>query len=146
MRNPKSIAMLAVIGLMAFGLGATVSQDAIADQKSMVGSWVVEVSPNGPPDFTNLVTFTVDGSIINSDPDIGTGHGAWIQTGVRTFATTFSHLVPPDMISVRSSALTVDQGGDEATGPFETFLVIPDGTEIPLFDGTAELTRITVGE
>ena len=50
------------------------------------------------------------------------------------------------MITVRSSALIADPGGDEATGPFETFLVLPDGTEIFLFDGEVEFTRIAVDE
>jgi hypothetical protein len=46
-------------------------QNAIADDTSIVGSWVVQVLPNppGPPPFKNLSKLTIDGGNMNSDGD-----------------------------------------------------------------------------
>jgi hypothetical protein len=122
----KPIVAIIVLALVV-SLGALTPVDATAGQKSLVGSWIVDVTPDqpGPPPFRNLVTITSDGTIVNTAPEFGTGHGISKKTGPREFAGKFLHLVPvghpfgEGTITV-TSTLTVDKDGDTATGPFTT--------------------------
>jgi hypothetical protein len=130
-------------------------QNAIADDTSIVGSWVVQIFPNppGPPSFKNLSTLTKDGGIINYVPTFGGGHGVWKKVGNRTFAVKFLILVPAGFdppfpaeatITVSAESLTLDKQGDELTGSFQTVIAHPTtGEEISSFDDTVILTRIT---
>jgi hypothetical protein len=140
---------VAIIGLVATVLlGALTPTDSTAGQKALVGSWIVDVTPDppGPPPFRNLGTLTSDGLDLNFDPEFGAGHGIWKKTGPREFAVKFVHVVPAShpigegTITV-TSTLTVDKDGDTATGPFTSVF---DTTNLQTtFTGTVVLTRIT---
>jgi hypothetical protein len=145
-RRTVPIVVLALIIL----LGALTPADSAAGQKSLVGSWIVDVMPDqpGPPPVRNLVTTTSDGTTVNTDPEFGTGHGIWKKTGPREFAGKFLTLIPvghpfgEGTITV-TSTLTVDKDGDTATGPFTTVF---DATNFQAtVTGTVVLTRITFG-
>jgi hypothetical protein len=121
----------------------------------IVGSWIVEVSPNppGPSPFKNLGTFTEDGGNINSDPSFGGGHGLWKKVGPRTYAIKLLTIVPPNfdppfpsesILTVSSDALMLNLQGDELKGSFKSFLTPPNGQTQFLFDGTVKLNRITL--
>ena len=120
----------------------------------IVGSWIVEVSPNppGPSPFKNLGTFTEDGCNINSDPSFGGGHGLWKKVGPRTYAIKFLTIVPPGfdppfppeaILTVSSEALILNLQGDEMKGSFKSLFTPPNGQTQFLFDGTVKLNRIT---
>jgi hypothetical protein len=157
MSAKKTITSLILTGVLTVLVGTLHAQHAIADDTSIVGSWVVQVFPNppGPPPFKNLATATRDGGNINYDPSFGGGHGVWKKVGHRTYAVKFLQLVPPGFdppfplettITVSSEPLTLNKEGDELTGPFQTVFTHPTtGEEIASFDGTVVLTRITVG-
>ena len=158
MKTKKTIAVLMLTGVLTSLCGVLQPQNALAAEKSIVGSWIVQVFPNppGPPPFKNLVTCTKDGGNINSDPMFGGGHGVWEKVGHRKFAAKFLTLVPPGFdppfplettITVSAESLTLNKEGDEITGPFQTVLTHPTtGEELASFDGTVILTRITVGK
>ena len=129
-------------------LGALTPMDVTAEQKSLVGSWIVDVMPDppGPPPFRNLATNTSDGLVLNTAPELGTAHGIWTKTGSRQFAVKFIHLASMSSpfgegtVTV-TSTVTVDRDGDTATGPFTTVF---DTTTLQVtVTGTVVLTRIT---
>jgi hypothetical protein len=143
-RPTMAIIVLASILL----LGALTPVNVTAGQKSLVGSWIVDVTPDqpGPPPLTNIATNTSDGLVLNTDPEFGTGHGIWTKTGPRQFAVKFIHLVPvgsqfgAGTVTV-TSAVTANKDGDTATGPFTTVF---DTTALQAtVTGTVVLTRIT---
>jgi len=153
----KTIAILFLTGVVLYG--ALNPQHAIANDNSIVGSWIVHILPNppGPPGpIRNLATFTKDGGTINSDPSFGGGHGVWEMVGSRTFAVKFLTLVPPGFdppfppestITVTADALILDREGDELTGPFLVVITHPlTGQQLFSYDGTVILTRITLGK
>ena len=61
------MALLMLTGVLTVLCAVLQPQNALAAEKSIVGSWIVQVFPNppGPPPFKNLGTFTKDGGDIN---------------------------------------------------------------------------------
>lgn len=155
MSATKPLAILSVTAVLTMLFGTLHPPYALADDTSIVGSWVVQVFPNppGPPPFKNLVTSTRDGGNINYDPTLGAGHGVWKKVGNRMFAAKFLTLFPPgfdppfppETTSTVSALLTLNETGDEGTGPFQTVITHPTtGEEIASFTGTVVVTRITI--
>lgn len=73
---------------------------ACADEKDIVGSWLLTITPGGAPQFNALGTFGVDGTFTGvNQGDICCGsnssgdHGAWKKMRDREFALTFLQLV-----------------------------------------------------
>ena len=147
-KTMKTIAITCALAI----LGAMTPQDALADHKknSLVGSWVVVGTPNtGAPPFTNLGTIHKDGTIVNSDPDFGGGHGVWKRVGDRKYAVRFLTLVPgtspffpPYSLITVKGVITVGKGGDTASGPFFTTFEDPNGNLLFTSEGTVDFTRI----
>jgi hypothetical protein len=143
----KTRLTVVVIGLVVVLLGALMPVDSFAADKSLVGSWTIDVIPDQPefPAGRNIGTITSDRTMIITDPEFGTGHGIWKKTGLREFAVKFLALVPvghpvgEGTISVTSS-VTVDKDGDTATGPFTT--VVDAANLQETVTGTVVLTRI----
>jgi hypothetical protein len=143
----KTRPALVLIGLLVVLLSAMTPVDVIAAERSLVGSWIIDVMPDqpGPPPGRNVGTITSDRTMIITDPEFGTGHGIWKKTGPREFAVKFLVLVPvghpvgEGTITV-TSPVTVDKDGDTATGPFTTVVDAADLQET--VTGTVVLTRI----
>ena len=143
----KTRLAVVVIGLVVVLLGALTPVDSIAAEKSLVGSWIIDVMPDEPglPPGRNIGTITSDRTVIITDPEFGTGHGIWKKTGPREFAVKFLALVPvghpvgEGTITV-TSPVTVDKDGDTATGPFTT--VVDAANLQASITGTVVLTRI----
>jgi hypothetical protein len=143
------MASVALFGVLSAG-------NATADDNSIVGSWVVNITfdPPGPPPVRNLATFTKDGGNLASDPDFGSGNGVWKKVGPKTFATKFLTIVPTGfdppfppgtIITVTAHSLVLDKSGDVATGPFQTVFADPtNGAVIVSLTGSVILTRITL--
>ena len=143
----KTRLAVVVIGLVVVLLGTLTPVDSIAAEKSLVGSWIIDVIPDQPeiPPGRNIGTIISDRTLIITDPEFGTAHGIWKKTDPREFAIKFLALVPvghpvgEGTITVTSS-VTVDKDGDTATGPFTTVL---DAANLQAtVTGTAVLTRI----
>jgi hypothetical protein len=83
MSATKTLAILMVTAVLTMLFGTLHPPYALADDTSIVGSWVVQVfsNPPGPPPLKNLVTSTRDGGTINYDPTFGAGHGVWKKVG-----------------------------------------------------------------
>jgi hypothetical protein len=145
----KTRSTVAIVGLALTALlGTLTPTDSTADQKSLVGSWIVDVMPDqpGPPPVRNIGTITSDRTSVNTDPEFGTGYGIWTQTGLREFSTKFLTLIPAghpfgEGVITVTATLTVAQDGNTATGPFTTVF---DATNFQAtVTGTVLLTRIT---
>ena len=150
--------LLAVFLVVAVATPVLLAENNDRDQgrfvDPIVGSWIVEVTPNppGPLPFKNLVTTTEDGGDINSDPTFGGGHGLWKKVGPKTYAIKFLTIVPPGfdppfppetILTVSSEALILNLQGDEMKGSFKTVFTPPNGQTQFLFDGMVKLNRIT---
>ena len=158
MKIKKSFGNVAFTMLILIFLGATSPQDAFADQgwRTLVGSWLVEITPDqpGPPPFANLATLNWPGTIITSDPDLGVGHGAWKRTGRRDFEIKFVVLVrpdnplglPPNSTVTVTAFLTVDDSGDEANGTNTGVFADSAGNVIFEVTGGVRFTRIKVDD
>lgn len=146
MKITRTVAIVALASAALFG--ALTPADSVPDQKSVVGSWIVDVMPDqpGPPPVRNIGAFISDGTTVNTDPELGTGYGIWKKTGPREFAVKFLTLVPVghpfgEGTTTVTATLTVDKNGDTATGPFTTVF---DATNFKAtVTGTVLLTRIT---
>ena len=120
----------------------------------LVGSWkgaVTATSPPGLQPFTSLITFTSDGSVIESrrllvqpspfGPLLETpGHGAWTRVDEREFDIHFIFLlqgavsgtdIGTDNIHLR---LRLDSTGSNLTGTFDS--TIKDTAGNPIFTAT----------
>ena len=156
MSAKRTIAILIVTGVLLVLCGALHPDNALAGEKSIVGSWVVQVTILSPPDIppsTALVTYTKDHNVINTDgPTGGTGHGAWKKVEDRTFALKHLTLVspsfnlpfPPLSTITTSADLILNEEGDEITGSFQAVVTDPTGAILVVADGTMIQTRITV--
>lgn len=152
-RNPFAKVVFTAAIIIFFS--ATSLQDAFAHdgRRSLVGSWFVVISPDlgGPPPFTNLATLNRDGTIVASDPVLGSGHGAWKRTGKRDFEIKFLTLVdpndpsfPPNTTLTVRAFLTVDGSGDEANGTVIGEFSDSAGNVFFVIAGDVSFTRIEV--
>lgn len=84
----------------ALGRAALADNPAGADDKDIVGSWLLTITAGGGAHFKALGTFGVDGTFTGvNQGDICCGsnssgdHGAWKKTKDRQFALTFLQLI-----------------------------------------------------
>ena len=153
MKTRHTLASLAITCTLVILMGSMAPQDALAgsSKNSFVGSWTVFGSPSSPgaPTFSNLGTIHRDGTIVNSDPVFGSGHGAWKRVGARQYKVRFLTLVPPNdpffppnaVITV-TGVITLHRGGNTASGPFQTTFEDEDGNLLFTSEGTVAFTRI----
>jgi hypothetical protein len=129
---------LSGVGMAAAALGLS-HVSAVAAQEAtpatmaghpFVGTWIIGDPAGGEP-TTNIIT--ADGGLI--DPTVGAA-GVWTATGARTADFTLIAIVGVvgqetedggSYYLVRGS-ITVDAGGDTATGTANATHVAPDGT------------------
>ena len=150
MRAFKHLSIVVTLTVLIGGMGM---QDAHAasNKNSFVGSWTVVGSPNPPgsPMFINLGSIHRDGTVVNSDPVFGGGHGVWKRVGPRSFEVKFLTLVPPNnpffppnaLITV-TGVVTLEDGGQLASGNFDTTFEDALGNLLLTMDGTVTFTRI----
>jgi hypothetical protein len=163
-RVPFLATLLAVAA--AFVLGSaqdrTGAQDATpaAADRGFVGAWrLTSETPFGTSQ--SLITFTTDGTVLFSgrpaaptggDPPvafIGTGHGAWVQTGPATAAASFAVFITDgegNFLWVVTDSVEMTLGSDDASwsGPYSSTTADPAGNVLFTSPGTAEARRITV--
>lgn len=145
--------ILTLPALIIFTLTLPGSPDALAEGqpgKTMVGSWVVTISSDFGPPAIDVTTVNRDGTMSNSDALFGTGHGVWTHAGASTFAFKFMTPIlvtagfpPGAMLTVTGSA-TVNDGGMDASGPFQAVVTDPSGFVLFGFSGTVDFARISM--
>ena len=131
----RGAALGAALGLGSRGGGVAAQEGTPAAMAShpFVGTWIIG-DPTGGEPTTNIIT--PDGGLI--DPTVGAA-GVWAATGARTADYTLIAIFAEDGGSyflVRGS-ITVDAGGDTATGTANATHVAANGTVLdPQAQGT----------
>jgi hypothetical protein len=153
------VAAAFVLGAAPFHTGAQPGTPT-AGERGFVGAWhLTTETPFGAS--RSLITLMADGTVIFSDrpvlagdagfPDtfIGTGHGAWEQTGPDTAAATFVFFITDGegtyLGDVTDSVeITLAADGASWSGPFSSMTTDPGGQLLFIGEGTVEATRIMV--
>lgn len=166
---------VSLTGILVFIVVVASSQAAFADGspgKTLVGTWEVYIDsneppagegeppgdPDGVPDAFDITVVHRDGTVSNSDPALGTGHGIWRRLGASQFELKFKTLVPfinafqqlpGTTLTVTTKDLTVHADGMTATGTFFVDVepnFIPDdpvfGGQVPDFGGNITFVRM----
>lgn len=121
-----------------------------AEDLDLTGSWIVAVIQPGPPIPPGLDTFTADGNVLITTPQLtnSLGHGAWVRTGYREYLFTFivlQHNAAGEftgIVKVRSTAV-LDDTGDAFTGEFIADLINSQGILTRSLTGMSQGSRIT---
>lgn len=157
-----AIFSLAVVSLLSLAAVRTGAQSATppAVEQGFVGAWhLTTETPFGASQ--SLITLMADGTLIFSDrpvlpgdvgfPNsfIGTGHGAWEQTGPTTAAATFVFFVTDGegnflAIVTDSIEVSLDPDGASWSGLFSSTTTDPAGNLLYVGEGSVTSARITV--
>jgi hypothetical protein len=163
MRNRRlSMTCLAAIVILAIALTSTASFSQ-SNAAHLAGSWkgaVVATSPPGLEPFTSLITFTSDGSVIETrrllvpQSPLGAafletpGHGAWVRIANGEFDVHFVFLLQ-DVVSGSEIGtdnvhlhLALDSTGTVLSGTFDSTIKDPFGNPIFTASGTFRATPI----
>ena len=152
MKTNRIVFAFLMIGLLGT-LGVTHAQahrrGSVSDGQHLEGSWVLTATIEGEPLIHALITFSRDGSFIETAaaPGVSTGHGTWVRTGNRKFALTNVYLRLGDMgefigtSKVRAN-FDLTESLEEGNGRFQTNVFDADGNEVDSFGGTAHAQRI----
>ena len=126
------------------------------NKNSIAGTWYVNATPDGPPPFKGLITFTEGGGMIASAQgdnlpafnSLATpGHGAWTRTANREYLFTFVQLLYDGEgsyegeIRIRHTA-TMNNAGTQWSGNLTLEVFSPDGDLVFVGTGSASATRI----
>jgi hypothetical protein len=133
--------------------------DVLEQQKrALAGTWQVVADPLNPPpgfpaEFRALHTFTEDGRFIETsatNPLLKSpAHGEWRYEGGRQFSATFLFYVfdpaGNHAVTVKVRALiTLNERGDEWSGPVKFDVLTPDGNPIMSGTGSQSAKRVVV--
>jgi hypothetical protein len=167
-RVPFLTALLAIaiitaalaLGPAPLRTGAAQTGTPPAAGQGFIGSWrLTSENPSGASE--GLLTLMADGTVVFSgrpvaptggEPPvvfIGTGHGAWEQTGPTTAAASFSVFITDGegnflWVVTDSVEMTLDPDGTSWSGPYSSTTADPGGNVLFISPGMAEATRIMV--
>jgi hypothetical protein len=152
-------AAVLALGSVQLGTSAQTGTPPAAGQ-GFVGAWrLTSETPAGASQ--GLLTLMADGTVVFSgrpvaptggDPPvafIGTGHGAWEQTGPTTAAASFVVFITDGegnflWVVTDSVEMTLDPDGTSWSGLYSSTTADPSGNVLFIAPGTAEATRIVV--
>ena len=161
MNMKKSLTTLLVIGLMTAityaqsGLRGVDESAQEAKAKTLVGTWLLTITPDEPgaPSFQGLYTFTSDGIALFSSvgppiPGLGNpGQGVWEKTG-NTFAVTWKQFTFDDIFTTNGSLIARSNitltGADTFTSADTIKIFDLDGNEIVTLSGTIQARRMKI--
>ena len=139
------ISALVVILVLAGFLGyqALKPDQAMAAAKSLVGAWIVTVTPEGGTPFTDGVIFSSDGTVTCMEQDGYLGIGVWEKISDNKFAFSFweSYLQDGALIKSKvSSTVELSRDNEQFSGPFH-FQIYSDGNLVVEGNGTGSGVR-----
>src|SRR5512132_3287743 len=130
-----ALLVVMITGCAATGSSTSRRETASETGRSLVGAWEVNASrPQGVG--KNLLTFTSDGTFFRSGdthPVLSAAHGAWVETGERTFEASYVALrfdenrahIGSQKTRIR---ITLETDPDQFRGLTKTSTVSLDGT------------------
>lgn len=155
-RAATTFALAATLALAPLDAGsAAEAVGQVTSPKTIVGSWLVQITPTIQPPFTSLSTFTQDGGFIATDssslvaPLYSPGLGQWSFAPHRnnTYDLTFLNLLTDEhgafagIAKVRARG-SLTNGRREFEGTFAVDVFDPAGALVFSDDGTLHGTRI----
>jgi hypothetical protein len=147
------IAVVAALAVPSLALARSATQGhprGHHQAAAIVGTWNVQVSPDGQAPFTALLSFNRGGTLVETESDQpGTGLGSWKRIGPDRFAVAFKTFFfsdtgePAGAVVVRSVVTLKD---DSLSGPFKFDVLDTAGNVIPSESGsgTATATPFTI--
>jgi hypothetical protein len=144
------IAVVAALAIPSLALAHSATKGHPRDHRQaagVVGTWNVQVSPDGQPAFTALLTFNRGGTVVETESDgPGTGLGSWKRIDDDRFALAFKTFIfsptgqPAGSVVVRS---VVTLSGGSLSGPFR-FDATDAAGNVVHGSGTATATPFTI--
>jgi hypothetical protein len=139
--------------LLALTAPEALAHDDI-DADSIVGAWMVEVTPQGgPPPHRVLMLHTVGGGVVGSTSNPPSGgspvYGVWARSGRRQFHVTFLGFTFNDTgnstgtVKVRTRS-TLSADGRALDGTAIVTLHDPSGQQFAMFGSSFRGTRISL--
>lgn len=143
-KQSLSIQTVTLLATLAFA-GGLLATPVSAQSNQIAGYWLVSGSPDptsGISPFTNVVTLTEGGQVVNVDPNLGTAVGSWERIAGKQYAITFSGFLGGDGSRyVVSAEITLDPATQQFNGPFHTQFLDPTGFPFFDFTGTVSASR-----
>jgi hypothetical protein len=149
--------VLVIAALAALTLPSSVAARATKSQSggsgdrqaaAVLGTWSVQVSPDGQATFPALLTFTRGGGLIETESDQpGTGQGSWKRLGTDRFALAFRTFIYSATGTSAGSVLVrtvVTLDGDTLSGPFKFDVSDAAGSIVQSGSGTATAKRFEI--
>jgi hypothetical protein len=146
------IAALVALAVPSITVARTGKHHLRSEHRSavIIGTWDVQVSPEGQTPFPALLTFNRGGGVVATESDApGTGLGSWAKTGGNRYALAFKTFIftpdgqPGGWVVVRSQVTLTE---DKLSGPFKFDVFDPTGTKVQSGSGTATATRFVIPE
>jgi hypothetical protein len=144
------IAALVALAVPSITVARTGKSHPRSEQKTaaIVGTWDVQVSPDGETPFPALLTFNRGGGLVETESEApGTGLGSWKRVGDDRYVLAFKTFIfsptgePGGWVVVRSQ-VTLDD--DTLSGPFKFDVYDPAGKKVVSGSGTATATRFVI--
>lgn len=134
---------------------AVVNGQAATEDRSIVGTWVVNVTPNAPvPAFQSIIVFTRDGAVIEgtSKPfaapvaDTSEGLGVWSNAGDSVHMTFEKYLFDSQGHyagrTIVTETDTLSNHGTEYAGTASTTIYGANGNTIATFTSSSQAQRM----
>jgi hypothetical protein len=128
-----ALILAGVIGYQAFK-----PDQVLAASKSLVGSWMATVTPDGGPPFEAVVTFSSDGTAIVMENDGRTGLGVWQKISNNRYIFSVWEYYTADGTYFQAkvtSTIELSRDKEQYTGPF-SFQVYVVGNPVPVVEGS----------
>ena len=149
--NTKStarISVLAVVVLVAALLAFRGIQgmSVMAAPNSLEGVWMVTVSPEGGTPFSDVTTFSHDGSVTIMENDGRLGIGVWEKVSDHSYAFTAWEYWKEEGTFFQakiSSPIDLGKGGEKYSGPFSVqIFVVGNPDPVVIAKGSATGVRM----
>lgn len=122
--------------------------DKKTSSNNLEGVWIVTVSPQGHPTFTDMVAIHSDGSVTINESDGRLGIGVWEKVSDARYAVTAWEYWKAEETFFQgklNSSVELGGGGDEYRDTF-TFQIFMAGNPNPIqqFSGTGTGVRMSM--
>lgn len=145
---PAVCALTALVPLTSSAVPSSPAP-AVASPFALAGIWDVAGEPDsssGVPPFTNITSFSVDGTMVNLDTSEGTGLGRCSRSGPGTFDIGFLGYLDLGFPAVYEVSSTVQvDSPDTFHGPFLTTVTDLDGNFLFEYEGMVHGSRRSFG-
>lgn len=147
--NTQRVRLIMIVAIVlvlvgAIGYQAFRPEQAKAAAQSPVGSWIVIVSPDGQPSFTDVVIFSSDGTITVMESDGRLGLGVWQKLPHNQYAFSLWEYFVDNGTTLQvnvTSTIELSKDKEQYTGPYSVTVYVV-GNPDPVGGGTGTATGV----